>query len=71
MTTYNPALERLERGAQEARSSLDYFKHQALSHCENATSKQQVSKARVQADLSLIALLSQLETEIALMRKNK
>jgi|14_taG_2_1085336.scaffolds.fasta_scaffold264036_1 extradiol dioxygenase family protein len=70
MATYNGALERLARSAQKARSSLDFYKHQALAHCENHCTKQQVSKARVQADLNLIELLSSIESEIALMERD-
>tara|TARA_R110002110_G_scaffold25895_4_gene95890 strand:+ start:3647 stop:3868 length:222 start_codon:yes stop_codon:yes gene_type:complete len=70
MGTYNAALERLEDPVRKARSALDYYKFQAISHCENHCTKQQVVKARVQADLNLIQLLASLESEIDAMRSN-
>ena len=68
MGTYNPALERLEASARKARSARDFYKHQAISHCENHCTRQQVAKARVQADLNLIELLSRIESELEAMR---
>ena len=69
MMSYTGPLERLQPAVKKARSALDYYKHQAVAHCENGASKTQVSRARTQSDLNLIALLASIELEIEALRR--